>query len=268
MVCSNCGAPIPEGALFCVSCGSPVSSSTAPQMSGTVQSQEPQGPQPVQLQEPQGPQPGQYGQPQGPQSGQYGQPQGPQPGQFGQPQGPQPGQYGQPQGPQPGQFGQPMPGMGGAGIQGFLNRMKAEPLRWTEVGGIVAVFLALIIPTWSYVSFFGYREYIGLWKFDVIGPIMGLIIFLATVAAALIQLDVIPPISPYINKFKALPFSQFYYPACVFLMWFFIWIFSVGTISHSEYAKYGFSFYFCFIGIGLLLIVPIMKLVKKQNYYA
>ena len=286
MVCPKCGAEIMPGTLFCVSCGSPApvdNQAAQPQQFNQPMQQfnQPQAPQqPGQFNQPQMPQqPGQFNQPQAAQQpGQFSQPQAPQqPGQFNQPQAPQqpgqPGQFAAP--PQPGMPGAPgmpgMPAMGG-GINGFLGKLKAEPLRWTEVVGIVFIFFSAIIPVWITVksSLVSYRESIGLFGSRGIWPIVGLLYILLSVFIALMKLDCIPQLTPFFGKYQTIPFSQFYYAGFVFLSWFLYFLTSVGSIEHSTYYSvvYGCSFWLCFLGIILVAIVPVMKFIKKENYYA
>ncbi len=264
MVCPKCGAEIMPGTLFCVSCGSPAPIDN-------------QAAQPQQFNEPQAMQQlGQFDQPQAMQQpGQFNQPQAmQQPGQFNQPQMPQqpgqPGQFATP--PQPGMPGAPgtpgagmpgMPAMGG-GINGFLGKLKAEPLRWTEVVGIVFIFFSAIIPVWITVksSLVSYRESFGLFGSGGIWPIVGLLYILLSVFIALMKLDCIPQLTPFFGKYQTIPFSQFYYAGFVFLSWFLYFLTSVGSIEHSTYYSvvYGCSFWLCFLGIILVAIVP-----RKQS---
>ena len=160
--------------------------------------------------------------------------------------------------------------MVGNGITAFLNKLKAEPIRWTEVSGIVFVFLSAIIPLWITAEVLGYKESFGLFGSGGIWPLIGFLFIVLSVAQALIHLDLIPQLSPIVNMYKSLPFSQFYYPGFVCLMWLLYMIFSVGNMSHSAYGGvyYGFSFWLCMLGAILLLLVPVMKLIKKENYYA
>lgn len=111
MICTKCGAEIPEGAKFCINCGTPAAE-TAPQPEQPVY-EAPQQPayeapqQPVYAAAPQQPQ---YQQPQyAPQQPQYQQPQ------YQQPQYQQPTYYAQPA-PNPGVSGKPALTFGILGI--------------------------------------------------------------------------------------------------------------------------------------------------------
>ncbi len=287
MTCPYCGAEIPAGALFCVTCGKPAPQQpqASQQSAAAAAPQQPQAPQQpsfAQPQQPQAPQQPSFAQPQQPQAPQqpsFAQPQQPQapqqPGGYAQPQ--QPGGFGQPQ---PGAFGQPQPGgfqkaptapiAAGGGINAFLGRLKAEPIRFTEPIGLLFIFLSTLIPTWITVSAFGFKESAGLFGSGGIWPLVGICFFLLTIAQALIMLDVIPPISFLVAKVKALPFSQFYVVGFVFIFWVIYFLASVGSVEKGAYYSigFGFSFWFCLLGIILMLIVPIMKLIKKENYYA
>lgn len=112
MICTNCGAEIPEGAKFCISCGTPAAA--AP-----VEQPVPEAPQAPVYEQPQAPI---YEQPQAapvyaaaaaPQQPQYQQPQYQQPQQYAQPQYQQ---YQQPQyQQQPTYYAQPQPDAGVSG---------------------------------------------------------------------------------------------------------------------------------------------------------
>ncbi len=252
MNCPNCGAQIPEGALFCVSCGTPVQQAAPAQPQQPVQPQAPVQPQqPVQPQAPVQPQ---------------------QPVQQATPVQPQP----QPVQPQA-SFGQTYqaspaaPVASGAGINGFMNSMKANPVKWVEVGGIFLIFLSVFIPSWVVlkVPFFNISESASIWESGAFWVLVALSFIVLTAALVLIWLDVIPPLSGIVATYKKLPFSQFYVPAYVFIFWALYMIVNAASLKGGEYVKlyFGIGFWLCFIGVILSIIPGIIMLVQKKPYY-
>ena len=281
MKCTNCGAEIPAGAMFCVSCGSP-----APQPAQPTAPQQPV--QPAQAAAPQQPvQPQQMAQPQQPTQPKMQQPQMGQPGpqQFGQqPQMGQPGpqQFGQqPQMSQPGpqQFGQqpqmvqrpPMGAPVGGGFNAFMNTLKADPIRWMEIGGLFLIFISIFLPFWitAKVPFFGISESAGLWGSGWFWVLVALSFIIVVAAQVLIWIDAIPPLSGIVQAYKRLPFSQFYIPAYVFLMCLLYVIVNLATIKGGEYLKiyFGVAFWLCLVGTIVAVVPGIIKLAQKQPYY-
>ena len=241
MKCTNCGAEIPAGAMFCVSCGSPA-------------------PQPAQPTAPQQPvQPQQMAQPQQPTQPQMQQPQ------MGQP-GPQ--QFGQ----QP-QMGQrpPMGAPVGGGFNAFMNTLKADPIRWMEIGGLFLIFISIFLPFWitAKVPFFGISESAGLWGSGWFWVLVALSFIIVVAAQVLIWIDAIPPLSGIVQAYKRLPFSQFYIPAYVFLMCLLYVIVNLATIKGGEYLKiyFGVAFWLCLVGTIVAVVPGIIKLAQKQPYY-
>ena len=253
MKCTNCGAEIPAGAMFCVSCGSP-----APQPAQPTAPQQPV--QPAQAAAPQQPvQPQQMAQPQQPTQPQMQQPQ------MGQP-GPQ--QFGQ----QP-QMGQrpPMGAPVGGGFNAFMNTLKADPIRWMEIGGLFLIFISIFLPFWitAKVPFFGISESAGLWGSGWFWVLVALSFIIVVAAQVLIWIDAIPPLSGIVQAYKRLPFSQFYIPAYVFLMCLLYVIVNLATIKGGEYLKiyFGVAFWLCLVGTIVAVVPGIIKLAQKQPYY-
>ena len=69
-------------------------------------------------------------------------------------------------------------------------------------------------------------------------------------------------------KYKAIPFSQFYYAGFVFLTWLLYFIINAGDIHDlGSYAHFGFAFWITLIGAICAAVVPVMKFIKKENYW-
>lgn len=237
MFCPNCGNDVPEGSAFCTNCGTPMQQ--APQQ----QYQQPYE-QPGYQQAPQQPYP-----------------------QQGYQQAPQ-----QPYAQAPSHFG-PAVNFGG-----IIGSFKENPLNIATYVGVILLFLSSFMPGWIYVSGWGAKESAGLLASDGgILKLWALILFLTTIAiffvASADNIN-IPAVNNMIDKFKSLPFSQFYLQALAFIM-FLLCTFN-GTfhdaIKEVKELKdwgfkggYGYAFWFCLIGIILTLVVPVMKTIKGEE---
>ncbi len=268
MNCPNCGSEIPEGAAFCTTCGSPVQQA-APQ-------------QPYQQAAPQ--QPYQQAAPQQPYQQGYQQPyqQGyQQPYQQGYQQ---PYQQGYQQ-PYPQNYGGASFKQGG-GFPALINSFKANPISIATYAGIVLVFLSSFLPGWVHASYDGDKVSAGLLASDGgILKLWALLLFLSSIAMFAIASDdfqviPVPKVSSLVDKFKSLPFSQFYFPALVFIL-FLLCTFNstfrtvidavkaaksyAALLGMTIHGGYGYAFWFCLLGLILILVEPVLKLVKGNR---
>ena len=241
MNCPNCGLPIADGSSFCVGCGAPVAQ------------------QPQQNQQPQM----QYQQPQ------YQQPQFEQPQmQYQQPQQ----QYQQPQQafqPQQQSFQQSSQKVGLPGNGSFIEVMKADPVRICAYVGYMFTFLASFVPRWVSVSFFGVTQGAGLFASDGgILKLWGILFLLGSIVGCLMEFgSFIPAINNVAAKVKALPYSQFYIPGLFVILYILCRFNGNFTTFVNAGGSWGFAKWICLIGILLLLVRPILKLVKKEEYW-
>ena len=245
MNCPICGAPIADGAAFCNNCGSPVA-------------QQPQ--QGIQYQQPNQ----QYQQP-GPQYQQQPGPQYQQPG----PQYQQPDPMNQ----QPGQMYQNFPQNQKATLTGggIISTITKDPFMICAFVGFFFLFISSWFPRWVQASGFG-----GAGLFAADGGILKLyaFLFLAIVGwGVVVYLNVVPEV---VEKYRKLPFSQFYLPALALIVWIlcmtnsnFRMIVDAGKAYSllGGSAGYGFIAWLCLIGILLLLARPVMKIVKKEEFW-
>jgi hypothetical protein len=238
MNCPICGAPIAEGAAFCNNCGSPVA-------------QQPQ--QGIQYQQPNQ----QYQQP-GPQYQQ--------PDQQFQQQYQQPGpMYQQDQ-----QFRQPASNFGKPSIGDLIK----DPFMICTFVGFFFLFISAWFPRWVQAKGAGG---VGLLAAD--GGILKLyafLFFLIIVWGVITHLNLIPNA---VQMYRSLPFSQFYLPGLALIVWIlcmtnssFRLIVDAGKAAKllgytGKTAGYGFIAWLCLIAVILLLVRPVMKLVKKEQYW-
>ena len=245
MNCPICGAPIAEGAAFCNNCGSPVA-------------QQPQ--QGIQYQ-----QPGQQYQQPGPQYQQQYQ----QPGQQYQQPGPQyqqPGQMYQ-------DYSQNQNKFGASNGGNIMATITKDPFMICTCVGLFFMFISSWFPRWVQASGYG-----GAGLFASNGGILKLyaFLFIAIVAwEVIIHFNVIPEV---VGKFRSLPFSQFYLPALALIVWILCMTNSnfrmyvnagkqVKELTGVSTSGYGFIAWLCLISILLLLVRPVMKIVKKEQYW-
>ena len=231
MNCPNCNAPIADGAAFCGSCGMPIA-------------QQPQQPQPnMQYQQPQM----QYQQPN--------------PQQFQQP-GMDPQMQQQWQAQQPaGQY---------APKGSFVDQLKANPLKIATYVGYFFIFLTSFLPGWVTAKIWGISSSEGLLVSG--GGILKLwafLFFAIAVCGILIEFgSLIPAINGVADKFKKLPYSQFYLPGLAFIIWIIAsFTGEFHTLVKSSGVGYGFCMFLNIIGILLVLVRPIMAIIKKQEYW-
>ncbi len=305
MICNNCGNQITEGSRVCPMCQAPVTYAVQAneasqqqygnqQFSNQQQNGQQQYGQPQQYGNQQYGQPQQYGNQQFSNQQQYGQQQyGNQ--QYGQPQqyGNQQ-QYGQPQqyGNQPnGQYNNPKAvgnvrtNSGGIiNMNGIIEDMKSDPMKIVSYGGVLFVFLASFLPGWIHASYWGKSHSAGLWASDGgILKLWSLLFIVACVAqvAVIAEKNVnIPGTDSFMQKYRNLPFSDFYVIALMVVL-FFLCTFN-GTFREvvtaikeaKEYGNtilgkvsggYGYAFYMCIIGILALCVEPAMKLIKGEK---
>ncbi len=234
MNCPNCNAPLAEGTSFCPTCGMPVTQQQPGQQPG------------MQYQQP-GQQPGmQYQQP------------GQQPGMQYQQPGQQPGQ-------QPNGF-QQQQNIGTPGMNtGFVDTMKSDPLRICTCIAVFFLFLVAWLPAW--VSAFG----IGAGLFASDGGVLKLwafFFFVTMVWTIIVEFSSGKGgLASVVAAYKRLPFSQFYIPAFVLILFLLVIFNSLIRTSVRVGAHYGLCFYLCLIAIALLLVRPIMKMVKHEEYW-
>ena len=171
-------------------------------------------------------------------------------------------------------FSLPSPNGGFITIQSkrfWHNSMKANPVKWVEVGGIFLIFLSVFIPSWVVlkVPFFNISESASIWESGAFWVLVALSFIVLTADLVLIWLDVIPPLSGIVATYKKLPFSQLYVPAYVFIFWALYMIVNAASLKGGEYVKlyFGIGFWLCFIGVILSIIPGIIMLVQKKPYY-
>ena len=197
------------------------------------------------------------------------------------------GQYSQQPQPQPDpvqQFSQ-KPSAPRGSSQDIVNMIKADPIRLCAYIGYLFMLLASWIPRWAYikVSFFGVSTSEGYGLFSSGGGILKLYGFLFIILALVGSLvefgSYVPALNNVADKYKALPFSQFYIPCAAFIVWL-LAIFNSnfrdvintanqydGMLSDSTTAGYGFAMWMCLIAILLILVRPILALVQNKSYW-
>ena len=232
MNCPNCNAPLADGTTMCPTCGMPVAQQP------NMQYQQPN----MQYQQPNM----QYQQPNP--NMQY---QQPDPNQF---QQPNPNQFQQAQ-----NYGVP------AGQMGFVDTIKSNPLKICDIVAIFFLFLVAWMPSW--VSAFGMGA--GLLASD--GGILKLWALFFVLVAAWTSIVLfgsnIRALKGVVEGYKRLPFSQFYIPAFVILLFILVICNSMLRTTVKYGASWGLCFYLCIIAIILLLVRPVMCIVKKQEYW-
>jgi len=244
MNCPNCGSPLPDGAMFCGSCGTQLAQQQAPQMQyqqyGQPQQQFQQGMQGMQ-QAAQGMQQGQFQQ-----------------GQFQQGmQGMQNMQQGMPQG----QFQQ---GMYPPGYMAPKPKMVRVPKyvkpSICRIVGATLMLVASIVPVWFGASYGG--GYAGVGFFATGGGILalwGVLLMLTSIALLFFEVDV----TAFRNAqgaFHALPFARFYLPG------FALFLLLMGTFAHSLGTHdIGWGWWLCLIGILLTCVSPVVDIVKGNK---
>ena len=129
----------------------------------------------------------------------------------------------------------------------------------------------MFIPSWVVlkVPFFNIKESASIWESGAFWVLVALSFIVLIAALVLIWLDVIPPLSGIVATYKKLPFSQFYFPAYVFIFWALYMIVNAASLKGGEYVKlyFGIGFWLCFIGVILSIIPGIIMLVQKKPYY-
>ena len=167
----------------------------------------------------------------------------------------------------------------------IVNMIKADPIRLCAYIGYLFIILASWIPRWAYikVSFFGVSTSEGFGLFSSGGGILklyGFLFILFGLVGSLIEFgSYIPALNKAADKFKTLPFSQFYIPCAAFIVWL-LAIFNSnfrdvinsakqyeGMLNDAASAGYGFAMWMCLIGIILVLIRPILALVQNKSYW-
>ncbi len=267
MNCPSCGSPLQEGAGVCNVCGNPVNMQyQQPGMNPNAQYQ--QGYDPNMQYQQQGYDPNMQYQQQGYDPNMQYQQQYDPNMQYQQP-GMDPNAQFQTQ-----TFGRP------ASNVSFIDAIKAEPIRICAYVGFLFTFLASFFPRWVYakVSFLGVSKSEGAGLFAADGGILklyGILFLLFSICGILIEFGSnIPAINSITDKYKQLPFSQFYIPALFLILWIlaitnslFRMVVKMDVDSSYGSAGYGLMTWLCLIGILLLLVRPVLALVKKEPYW-
>ncbi len=239
MNCPFCGAQIPDGAAFCPNCGAPSTPQQAEQQQ-TVLNGQPQAPGPQYQQQPQAAPDPQYQQ---------------------QPYG----AAGQPQ-PAANQQWQQKQSFAAAGQQSFVDSVKADPVKVCTYIGFVFTFLASFLPAWVT----GYGVGVGLFAGDGgILKLYGILFLLGSICGILLDFgSKVQGLNALTDAVKKLPFSQFYIPGLFFILYLLARFNSLFRMAVGFGASWGFAKWICLIGVILLFVRPVMKLVKKEEYWA
>jgi hypothetical protein len=174
----------------------------------------------------------------------------------------------------------------GGGFPALINSFKANPISIATYAGIVLVFLSSFLPGWVHASYDGDKVSAGLLASDGgILKLWALLLFLSSVAMFAIASDdfqviPVPKVSELVDKFKSLPFSQFYFPALVLVL-FLLCTFNstfrtvidavkaaksyAALLGMTIHGGYGYAFWFCLLGLILILVEPVLKLVKGNR---
>ena len=252
MNCPFCGAQIPDGAAFCPNCGAPSTPQQAEQQQTVLNGQPQAAPGPQYQQQPQAaPDPQYQQQPYGAPGPQYQQ----------QPYG----AAGQPQ-PAANQQWQQKQSFAAAGQQSFVDAVKADPIKICTLVGFFFTFLASFLPAW--VSGGGHG--IGLFgEFGGILVLWGILFLLGSICGILLELgSSVQGLKALSDAVKKLPFSQFYIPGLFFILYLLARFNSLFRLAVGFGASWGFAKWICLIGVLLLFVRPVMKLVKKEEYWA
>ena len=253
MNCPNCGSPLPDGAMFCGSCGTQIQQQMQYQQGMYQQPQMQQGQQ-MQGQMQQGVQ----GQMQQGMQGQQMQ------GQF------QQGMQGQQmqgqfqQGMQQGMYGQPQQGMYPPGYMAPKPKMVRIPKyvkpSICRIVGAVLILIASIVPIWFGQGSMG--GYYGAGFFVTGGGILalwGVLLMLTAAALLFFEVDVTAFRNAQVS-FHALPFARFYLPG------FALFLLLMGTFAHSAGTHdIGWGWWLCLIGILLTCVSPVVDIVKGNK---
>ena len=162
------------------------------------------------------------------------------------------------------QYQQPMQNQRVSTGNNFADIIRQQPLKIVTYVGFFFLFLASFLP---WVSAFGIGA--GLWASD--GGILKLwaLFFVLVAACKSIVLfgSNIRALKGVVEGYKRLPFSQFYIPAFVILLFILVICNSMLRTTVKYGASWGLCFYLCIIAIILLLVRPVMCIVKKQEYW-
>ena len=162
----------------------------------------------------------------------------------------------------------------------FVDIIKADPIRICAYIGLVFIFFSSFLGRWVYVkaSFLGTTITEGAGLFASDGGILilyGILFMVLSIWGMVVEFgSLIPALNSIAAKYKSLPFSQFYIPCAAFILWllaifnsnFRMVVNSAKDVSYGS-SGYGFVTWMCLIGIILLLVRPVMKIVKKEQYW-
>ncbi len=239
MICPVCGNQLPDGSVSCNVCGT------------SLQSAQPQAPQfNPQNSQPTAPQP-QF-------NPQAGQPTAPQP-QF-NPQAGQPQQFGQAQAPKAAGTGAPFD------MSVLVENIK-NPLMLLPIIGAVLTLLSAFLP-WVKVSVFGFSESGNLWQFGGFYIFTALILILGSLCVVALKFRVLN--LPFLEKLKQLPYSFFYVPGLMLVLFLLTTIFiggAMGEIGGLASVKYTVGWFFALLGLAGITVDAVLQFVKKQDYY-
>ena len=253
MNCPFCGAQIPDGAAFCPNCGAPSTPQQAEQQQTVLNGQPQAAPGPQYQQQPQAaPDPQYQQQPYGAPGPQYQQ----------QPYG----AAGQPQPAANQQWQQKKQSFAAAGQQSFVDSVKGDPIKICTLVGFFFTFLGSFLPAWVSAGGIG----VGLFAGDggilklygilfLFGSIFGILLEFSSHAQGLKALS---------DAVKKLPYSQFYIPGLFFIVYLLARFNGNFRLVVSFGASWGFAKWICLIGVLLLFVRPVMKLIKKEEYWA
>ena len=227
-----------------------------------------------------------YSQPQAPEAPQA--PQGPQ-----GPQGPaydpnatfsaqpQPQQQSFAQPPQQ-QFGQPQQQFGqapkapaqlptgfGFDVSGLTSTISSDKMSYLTLGGAALVFLSAIIPAWMKVSVLGFKETFGLWGINGLYVLFALFLLLLPLCAVALRFGVVK--MGFLEKYKELPYSSFYIPGFLLLIFLIISI-AIGRAVGGDYSgfasvSFSLSWFLALLGIGAMIAEAVIKFLHKEEYY-
>ena len=250
MNCPNCGAPLAEGAAFCGTCGMPIQQPQQPGM------QQPN----MQYQQPGMQQPNM----------QYQQPGMQQPNmQYQQPGMQQPNmQYQQPGMQQQWQAQQPTGSYAPKG--NIIEMIKSKPILIVTYVGFFFILITSFLKGWVTAKVYGITSSEGLLVTGGgILKLYALLFALIAIWGILVEFgSFIPAINGIVDKFKKLPYSQFYLPCLAFI----VWLLSILNGEFRDLVKisgihYGICMYLNIIGILMIAARPVIALIQKKNYW-